>query len=128
MRLLLDTHVLIWSAANPERISGTVTSLLNDTSNSWVMSIASIWEIQIKLQTGKLTINAPLPELVESQQQDNDAQILPIDVSHVYALNSLPNHHRDPFDRILIAQAMVEKIPLLSIDAVFDAYPIQRMW
>jgi PIN domain nuclease of toxin-antitoxin system len=128
MKLLLDTHVLIWSAANPERLSERVTSLLNDTSNSWVMSIASIWEIQIKLQTGKLTINALLPELVESQQQNNDAQILSIDVSHIYALNILPNHHRDPFDRILIAQAMVENIPLLSIDAVFDAYPIQRMW
>ncbi len=84
--------------------------------------------MQIKLQTGKLILHLPLPELVKSQQQNNDIQILPIDVSHIYALDSLPNHHRDPFDRILIAQAIVENIPLLSIDAVFDAYPIQRMW
>lgn len=128
MNCLLDTHTLIWSSISPSKLSERVRGLLKDADNCLFLSIASIWEMQIKLQTGKLILYLPLPELVKSQQQNNDVQILPIDVSHIYALNSLPNHHRDPFDRILIAQAMVENIPLLSIDAVFDAYPIQRMW
>jgi PIN domain nuclease of toxin-antitoxin system len=128
VRLLLDTHVLIWSAGNPERLSDQVTDLLNNTNNSWIFSIASIWEMQIKLQTGKLTLNLPLPELIETQRQANDLQILPIELPHIYALEGLPNHHRDPFDRVLVAQAIVENIPLVSIDAVFDAYPVNKLW
>ena len=128
MKLLLDTHVLIWSAGNPEKLSDLVTSLLNDTSNSWVISIASIWEIQIKIQTGKLTLDLPLHELIETEQQSNDLQLLPIELSHIYALKNLPNHHRDPFDRIIITQAIVEKMPLISIDTVFDSYPVEKIW
>ncbi len=105
MKLLLDTHVLIWSAGNPEKLDHRVTSLLNDTSNSWVISIASIWEIQIKILTGKLTLDLPLHELIETEQQSNDLQLLPIELSHIYALKNLPNHHRDPFDRIIIKES-----------------------
>lgn len=128
MKLLLDTHVLIWSAGNPEKLSQRVRNLLIDTNNLWVTSIASVWELQIKSQLGKLNLSSPLPNFIETQQRVNNLQILPIELSHIYALESLPNHHRDPFDRILIAQAMVEKMPLLSIDVIFDAYPVQRMW
>ncbi len=128
MRLLLDTHVLIWWSSSSERLSTNVYNLVTDPSNTLLFSIASIWEMQIKVQTGKLNLISPLPNLIENQQQKNKIHLLPIDISYVYPLDSLPNHHRDPFDRILIAQAMVENIPLVSIDAVFDAYPIQRMW
>lgn len=128
MNFLLDTHTLIWSSISPSKLSERVRGLLEDADNCLFLSIASIWEMQIKLQTGKLILYLPLPELVKSQQQNNDVQILSIDVSHIYALDSLPNHHRDPFDRILIAQAMVENKHELSVDVVFDAYPIQRMW
>ncbi|MBD2504237.1 type II toxin-antitoxin system VapC family toxin [Anabaena azotica] len=128
MNLLLDTHVLIWSTGNPEKLSENVRNLLLDTSNSWVVSIASVWEIQIKYQLGKLNLISPLPSLIETQQRVNKLRILPIELAHIYALDGLPNHHRDPFDRIVIAQAIVEKIPLLSVDTVFDAYPIQKIW
>lgn len=84
--------------------------------------------MQIKLQTGKLTLNLPLPELIETERQANDLQILAIELPHIYALEGLPNHHRDPFDRVLVAQAIVENIPLVSIDAVFDAYPVNKLW
>jgi PIN domain nuclease of toxin-antitoxin system len=128
MNILLDTHVFIWSTANPERLSQTVTNLLTDTSNIWMLSIASVWEMQIKLQLGKLKLNSTLPTLIDNQQRVNNLQILPIELAHIYALNNLSNHHKDPFDRILIAQAIVEQIAIMSIDEVFDNYPIQRLW
>ncbi|MEO1375822.1 MAG: type II toxin-antitoxin system VapC family toxin [Cyanobacteria bacterium J06635_10] len=128
MNILLDTHVFIFTTANPERLSQTVTNLLTDTSNTWILSIASVWEMQIKLQLGKLNLNSTLPNLIDNQQRVNNLQILPIDLTHIYALNNLPSHHKDPFDRLLIAQAMVEQMPIVSIDEVFDNYPIQRLW
>ncbi|MBE9215256.1 type II toxin-antitoxin system VapC family toxin [Plectonema cf. radiosum LEGE 06105] len=128
MNILLDTHTFIWSTANPESLSQTVTNLLTDTNNTWILSIASVWEMQIKLQLGKLNLNSSLPNLIDNQQRVNNLQILPIDLTHIYALNNLPSHHKDPFDRILIAQAMVEQIPIVSIDEVFDNYPIKRLW
>jgi PIN domain nuclease of toxin-antitoxin system len=128
MRLLLDTHILIWWSSNSERLSENVHNLITDANNTIIFSIASVWEMQIKFQLGKLNLDSPLPELIETQKQTNGLQILPIELSHIYTLDGLPNHHRDPFDRILVAQAIFEKIPLLSIDAVFDAYPINRIW
>ncbi|MDZ8030495.1 type II toxin-antitoxin system VapC family toxin [Nostoc sp. DedSLP04] len=128
MKLLLDTHVIIWSAGNPEKLSERVKNLLIDTNNFWVVSIATVWELQIKSQLGKLNLSSSLPNFIETQQRVNNLQILPIELTHIYALEALLSHHRDPFDRILIAQAIVEKMPLLSIDTVFDAYPVQRLW
>ncbi|BAB77673.1 type II toxin-antitoxin system VapC family toxin [Anabaena sp. FACHB-709] len=128
MKLLLDTHVLIWSTGNPEKLSERVKNLLLDNNNSWIVSVASVWELQIKYQIGKLNLSSSLPNLIETQQRVNNLQILPIELSHIYALDSLPNHHRDPFDRIVIAQAISEKIPLLSTDTVFDAYPVEKIW
>jgi PIN domain nuclease of toxin-antitoxin system len=100
--------------------------LFFDRSNEILLSIVSVWEMQIKIQLGKLNFDLPLSELIESQQQANDLQLLSITTLHIYALENLPNHHRDPFDRLLVAQAMTEKIPLLSIDAVFEQYPVER--
>ncbi|MEH1911880.1 MAG: type II toxin-antitoxin system VapC family toxin [Nostoc sp.] len=128
MKLLLDTHVIIWSAGNPEKLSQRVRNLLIDTNNFWVVSMASVWELQIKSQLGKLNLSLSLPNFIETQQRVNNLQLLPIELTHIYALEALPSHHRDPFDRIIIAQAIVEKMPLLSIDAVFDVYPVQRVW
>ncbi|MBD2514777.1 type II toxin-antitoxin system VapC family toxin [Nostoc sp. FACHB-973] len=128
MKLLLDTHVIIWSAGNPEKLSQRVRNSLIDTNNFWVVSMASVWELQIKSQLGKLNLSSSLPNFIETQQRVNNLEILPIELTHIYALEALPSHHRDPFDRILIAQAIVEKIPLLSVDAIFDVYPVQRIW
>ncbi|MCM0594220.1 MAG: type II toxin-antitoxin system VapC family toxin [Gloeotrichia echinulata IR180] len=128
MKLLLDSHVLIWWASSSERLSQRVYSLINDTNNTLVFSIASVWEMQIKLQLGKLNLNSSLPVLIDNQQRVNNLQLLPIELVHIWGLTNLPNYHRDPFDRLLIAQAIVEQIPLVSIDSVFDNYPIQRLW
>ncbi|MBW4667115.1 MAG: type II toxin-antitoxin system VapC family toxin [Cyanomargarita calcarea GSE-NOS-MK-12-04C] len=128
MKLLLDSHVLIWWASSSEKLSERVYSLIHDTNNTLLFSIASIWEIQIKLHLGKLNLNSSLPVLIENQQRVNNLQLLPIELAHIWGLTNLPNHHRDPFDRLLISQAIVEKIPLVSIDSVFDNYPIQRLW
>ncbi|MEH1978773.1 MAG: type II toxin-antitoxin system VapC family toxin [Nostoc sp.] len=128
MRLLLDTHALVWIIFEPEKLSQRATNLFFDRDYEIFLSIVSIWEIQIKVQLGKLHFDLPLSELIESQQQVNDLQLLSITTEHIYALEKLPNHHRDPFDRLLIAQAMTEQMPLLSVDAVFDRYPIERWW
>lgn len=128
MNLLLDTHVFIWLSLSPERLSERVTDLLMDETNLWFLSLVSVWEMQIKRQLGKLSLNLPLPELIASQQQTNGLQLLPIELNHIFTLENLPQFHRDPFDRLLIAQAITEQIPLLSIDTVFDHYPVQRLW
>jgi PIN domain nuclease of toxin-antitoxin system len=128
MNFILDTHTLIWWSIDPIRLSQQARNLLDDESNTVFLSIISVWEMQIKLQIGKLTLQMPLPELIKDQQETNDLQLLPIELTHIYALTNLPNHHRDPFDRLLIAQATVEQVPIVSIDSVFDNYPIQRLW
>lgn len=93
-----------------------------------MLSIASIWEMQIKVQTGKLNLHSTLPNLIANQQRVNNLQLLPIEVNHIWALADLVHHHRDPFDRILVAQAIVQKMPVLSMDEVLDSYLVERLW
>ena len=128
MRLLLDTHTLIWWTGAPERLSERVSSFLADSNNELLLSLASVLEMQIKVQMGKLSLELPLPRLIENQQQANNLQILPIELAHVWALEELPNLHKDPFDRIRIAQAAVEGLPIVSVDRVFDSYGVDRRW
>ncbi len=128
MNILLDTHVLIWLAMEPQKLSQQAKTILSNPNNTLFLSLVSIWEMQIKIQIGKLTLNLSLREVIESQQQVNGLQILPIELAHIFALEVLPNHHRDPFHRLLLAQALVAQIPILSIDAIFDHYPVPRLW
>lgn len=128
MKLLLDTHTFIWLDSNPSRLSEKVRSLLQDSTNTLLLSVVSIWEMQIKTQIGKLQLSIPLAELVESQRQANMLEILPVSLSHVLALDQLPLHHKDPFDRLLIAQANVEDATLISQDATLAKYPVQLIW
>lgn len=128
MKLLLDTHTFLWFDSEPNKLSSSCRKLLTNENNLLLLSLASIWEIQIKSQIGRLNLRLPLSRLIVQQQQNTGLQILPIALSHVYALQSLPDVHRDPFDRIMVAQAMVEKFPFVSIDSVLDGYPIQRIW
>jgi PIN domain nuclease of toxin-antitoxin system len=109
-------------------LSTKVTQLIADKNNGLFLSIASIWEIQIKLQTQKLTLHLPLPDVIRDLQQTSDIKILDITLLHIYALESLPNEHRDPFDRMMIAQSIVEEMPLLSADKIFDRYPVNNIW
>jgi len=127
VRLLLDTHIFIWWAEDPDSLSSTALSALEDESNELVLSIASAWEMQIKIQIGKLKLSRSLQGLIASQQQANDLQLLPVEFDHVLALGHLPLHHKDPFDRLIIAQAIAEGMTLVSVDTEFPAYPVKLL-
>jgi PIN domain nuclease of toxin-antitoxin system len=129
MKILSDTHAFIWWNLYPEKLSRYATELLEDKNNQILLSIASVWEMQIKINLGKLQLDLPLPELVLSQIEVNNIEILPIELYHIWTLEQLFDHHKDPFDRILIAQSISENISLISVDNIFDNYDkIQRLW
>ena len=128
MKLLLDTHAFIWWFSEPEKLSPKASALLADVNNDLLLSAASVWEMQIKIQLGKLKFTVSLRELVESQEQTNGVQVLPVGLEHVLALDALPAHHKDPFDRLLMAQANVEDAFLVSGDPAFSSYPVKLLW
>lgn len=118
MSFLLDTHVLLWWLSNPQRLSERVQEVIGDSRNIVFVSAASIWEIEIKVALGKLRIPADLEIQLEREQ----FQELPIHWAHTRAIAALPSLHRDPFDRLLLAQAKVEKLTLISSDSLVLAY------
>jgi PIN domain nuclease of toxin-antitoxin system len=128
MRVLIDTHVFIWWTSDVKKLSSRVHDLLIDPRTEAILSMVSIWEMQIKLSLGKLQFRTALAELVDDEINRNRIELLPLSLSHIYALSNLPHHHRDPFDRILIAQSMDEDLQILSIDEKFDAYGVKRLW
>lgn len=128
MRLLLDTHAFIWWDSDPARLPSRVLALCKDPANTLLFSVVSVWEIQIKLQLGKLTLKLPLADIIEGQRQTNHIKILPVTLPHVLALQNLPAPHKDPFDRLLVAQANVEGATLVSGDLVFAEYPVAVHW
>ncbi|NHC36478.1 type II toxin-antitoxin system VapC family toxin [Scytonema millei] len=128
MRLLLDTHTFIWFVTNSPKLSISVKEFIEDENNEKLLSIASIWEMAIKQSTGKLSFSQPFQVFIQQQLSLNSINVLNINLNHLAVVASLPLHHRDPFDRLLISQAMVEQLPILSIDSAFDSYPIQRLW
>lgn len=125
MKILLDTHIFIWATTSPETLSVSATSHLQNTRNDFFLSMASIWEMQIKINLGKLNLHGSLSDVVTKRQEASGLQILPIELRHVYALSALPQHHRDPFDRLLIAQSQIENMPLLTADAAFSLYDVE---
>ncbi len=127
MKLLLDTHIFIWWADQPEKLSPAALSALEDEANELLLSVASVWEMQIKIQLGKLKLSLPLKELIKSQQETNELTLLPVALTHVLALDALPLHHKDPFDRLLIAQSTEEDLTLVSADSQFSAYPAKLL-
>jgi len=128
MKLLLDTHAFIWWDGEPDRLPPLVREYCLDRANIVLLSVASVWEIQIKRQLGKLKLQMPLPEVVKGQQETNGLLILPITLAHVLELDSLPPHHKDPFDRLLIAQARAENAILVSSDSIFINYDVKLLW
>src|SRR5262249_34574692 len=125
---LLDTHAFIWWDDEHTKLSPDALAACHDKSNTLLLSIASIWEMQIKIQLGKLNFSLPLEDKIRHQQETNDLEILPISIRHIFALNLLPDHHRDPFDRLLIAQSMYEKISIISNDPQIVKYTTQIIW
>ncbi|MEG3936539.1 MULTISPECIES: type II toxin-antitoxin system VapC family toxin [unclassified Microcoleus] len=128
MRLLLDTHTFIWYVTDNPRLSANVKLLIEDENNEKLVSIASIWEMAIKHSIGRLNFSLPFMEFVRQQLSVSNIGLLEINLNHIEVVASLPLHHRDPFDRLIIAQSMSEQIPVLSVDAIFDAYAIARLW
>jgi PIN domain nuclease of toxin-antitoxin system len=128
MNLLLDTQVFLWLDGDQARLSAASRSACADAGNTLWLSAASAWEMQIKIGLGKLRLKRSLAETIASQQLANALQILPIQLAHTLALNELPAHHKDPFDRLLIAQARHEGWELVSADPEFKAYPVQVIW
>jgi PIN domain nuclease of toxin-antitoxin system len=128
VRILIDTHIFIWYIQNSERLPRSIVKLINDGKNDILLSVASIWEMAIKQSTGKLNLGVPYTSFIEEQMRLNNIELLPIKLAHIEVITTLPFHHRDPFDRLLIAQALVEDIVIMSADTMFSLYPVQRMW
>lgn len=128
MKLLLDTHVFLWLRNEPEKIPLHIMNLYEDMRSDAFLSMASIWEMQIKNQLGKLALDIPLNELIDQQCLKNGLQILAIETTHIYALKNLPAHHNDPFDRLILTQAQTENLTLISADSVFKHYDVDCIW
>ena len=126
-KYLLDTHTLIWFLEGDSQISPLAKSLVLDTDNELFVSMASLWEMAIKTSIGKLTLTQPLEQIIKRLPLEF-MELLPIEVSHILAIQNLPFHHKDPFDRILIAQTIAENIEIISIETIFDQYGVKRSW
>jgi PIN domain nuclease of toxin-antitoxin system len=127
MKLLLDTHAFIWWDSDPVQLSAPALAALRDPANEVWLSVASVWEMVIKAQLGKLTLRLPLADIVR-QQQANGLRILPMTLEHALGVERLPAIHKDPFDRMLIAQTNVEGAELVSADPVVRQYPVRVHW
>lgn len=128
MRLLLDAHTLIWAADDPAKLSPQAQGLIQDPAHDRLMSAATLWEIAIKVGLGKLPLSLPYRRWMDRAIGDLGLVILPITLDHAERQSGLPWHHRDPFDRLLVAQAQVEGVPLVNADPALDAYGITRLW
>jgi PIN domain nuclease of toxin-antitoxin system len=128
MRLLLDTHAFIWLVEGDVRLSAYARSLIENAENDLLLSKVSLWEMAIKYSIDKLTFNLPFNQFIQGQLSLNEFQLLDIRLEHIEQVANLPLHHRDPFDRLLISQAIVEDITLISSDPVFAQYAVDLAW
>lgn len=128
MKLLLDTHTFLWLVEGSPSLSATARTALADPANLLYLSAASVWELAIKTANKKLALADPLAIFVHRWTAAYQLPLLPIYAAHVLAVAALPDHHRDPFDRILIAQALVETMTLVSADAKFTPYAVPILW
>jgi PIN domain nuclease of toxin-antitoxin system len=128
VRLLLDTHAFLWFILDDAKLSNPARALISDPDNIVQVSPASYWEMAIKISLGKYALPEPFATFMEHQLAINDFGVLPIEPKHAAVLTELPFHHRDPFDRMLVAQALGEQIPLVSADSALDAYTLTRLW
>jgi len=127
MKVLLDTHVWLWMQAEPEKLGAVARELIDDEQNELLLSAASVWEIAIKVGAGRLRLPEPVTRYVPSRMQSSGVSALTVSHAHAAGVAALPSHHKDPFDRLLVAQALVESVPILSSDAQLDAYDSERI-
>lgn len=123
MKILLDTHTFLWYIWGTDDLGEENRKLIENPSNAKILSIASLWEIAVKVNIGKLRISVPITTLVPSE-----IQIISINLNHLEVYTQLPLFHRDPFDRLIIAQSISENLPILSVDNKFDRYAVTKIW
>ena len=128
MNILLDTHTFLWFVDDNPRLSEPARILIESDNSQPFISMASLWEMAIKISLGKLQLKQPYEIFVPQQLTSNGIGVLNLSIEHTTAIATLPFHHRDPFDRLIIAQAQIENMPLVSVDPAFDAYKIKRVW
>ena len=128
MRLLLDTHTFLWTVENSDRLSANARAAIADGGNEKLLSIASLWEIAIKVSIGKLAVAGPFDEMVDRLVVNRLITLLPIAPAHLKRVATLPHHHGDPFDRLIIAQAQEAGLTVVGNDPAFDAYGVARLW
>jgi len=128
VRLLIDTHTLIWAMDDPSKLSEPAAMALQDPTNELLLSAATIWEMAIKIGQGKLKLSLPYRMWMEKAIAELELTTLPVTIQYAEQQASLPSHHKDPFDRLIIAQAMIERVQVVCEDAAFDAYGITRIW
>ncbi|AFY49650.1 hypothetical protein Nos7524_3876 [Nostoc sp. PCC 7524] len=128
MRLMLDTHTFLWFIEGSLNLSDTAKNLIEDQRNQRFLSIASLWEMSIKVSIGKLQLGMNFAELVKQQVYGNAIELLEIRPEHLDKLAQLPFYHKDPFDRLIISQSLVESIPIVTKDSMFESYPVQILW
>ncbi|MDP6631575.1 MAG: type II toxin-antitoxin system VapC family toxin [Kiritimatiellia bacterium] len=127
MNMLVDTHAMLWFAAGDDRLSPTARATIEDPETTTYISVASWWEIAIKCSVNKLQLDLPLEKFM-AHRIDEGFRVLTIDTQHLPALTTLPFHHRDPFDRLIICQAMAEDMPVCTGDSHFAGYEIRLVW
>ncbi|MCH8317096.1 MAG: type II toxin-antitoxin system VapC family toxin [Bacteroidetes bacterium] len=127
MNYLLDTHTLIWFLEDNPKISKKADNIIKDKNNSIDVSVASFWEMAIKLSIGKLKLPEPLPIIIQ-KTKGIDIEILQLHTDYILKIENLPFHHKDPFDRIIITTAITEQLSIISIDEKFDKYEVKRIW
>jgi len=127
MKALLDTRAFLWAISGDEKLSRRAGEIFSGPSDLW-LSVASVWEILIKVQIGKISLPKPAGPYLTKKLVENQIEMLPISLDHALRIEGLPNHHSDPFDRMLIAQSLEEGLPLVTADRVFSRYPVEVIW
>lgn len=128
MRGLIDTSTFLWFISGNSRLSHTAKTFISEIENEIFLSVASLWEIAIKMSLGKLEVFMTYEHMLSKEIEDNEIELLPIEKRHLMELLGLPLYHRDPFDRMIISQGIAENLPILTCDRLFTDYPIEKIW
>ncbi len=128
MRLLLDTSSFLWFVAGSNKLSRKARKLMEDFDNELALSVASLWEMAIKVSIGKLEMFKEFDEFIPEKLEENEIEILHVRLAHLSEMMKLPFHHRDPFDRLIIAQSISENLPVIACDGIFKKYPVEIRW
>lgn len=128
MKILLDTHTFLWFVTNDAQLSENALNAVAEPTNEILVSPASYWEIAIKVSLGKYPLTVPIETFFREGIEGSGMAILPIEIRHAAVLATLPMHHKDPFDRMIVSQAIVEQVSIVSADTALDGYSVQRLW